>query len=231
MNERVDFHRLLLHDDKVVQACMTRLAVRASATDSADEFAEDAAARSLVSWLIQATGGETPDWIRDDGVFPELTRRYLVSYIDAHLRIAPSLSDVARLVGLSPGRFGRRFRQSTGLSLHRFISHRRIKRSLELLRVPAAPLATFSQQLGFASQSHFTRHDLHDARHGPEALQASDAVTATFTWSSALTRHHRIFFPGREDGVSHDEAFARGRVHSRGLGMHACWTGALLWAV
>lgn len=94
---------------------------------------------------------------RDDSVFADRTLRYLVEYIDAHLRMAPTLSDIALLVGLSPSHFAKKFRHSTGLSLQRFVNRRRIMRSLELLKQPSKSLTSVALELGFSSQSHFTR--------------------------------------------------------------------------
>ncbi|MFM7033806.1 MAG: helix-turn-helix domain-containing protein, partial [Planctomycetia bacterium] len=48
-------------------------------------------------------------------------------------------------------------RQSTGLSLHRFVNRRRVKRSLDVLRDESSTLTEVSIRLGFSSQSHFTR--------------------------------------------------------------------------
>ncbi len=44
-----------------------------------------------------------------------------------------------------------------GLSLHRFINLRRIDRSLDVLKEGPDSLAGVALDLGFSSQSHFTR--------------------------------------------------------------------------
>jgi AraC family transcriptional regulator len=67
------------------------------------------------------------------------------------------LGEMGPLVGISPSHFARKFRQSTGLSLHRFVNLRRIQASFPLLRAREIPLAHVAIDLGFASQSHFTR--------------------------------------------------------------------------
>ena len=80
----------------------------------------------------------------------------LTAYVDEHLRIAPSLSDMSIRVGMSPSHFARKFRQSTGLSMGRFVNRRRIRWSLETLKTGSS-LASVGLDLGFSSQSHFTR--------------------------------------------------------------------------
>lgn len=157
MEPRVELHRLLVHDDLVLQKCMTRLAAMPLAADTADASRQEEAARRLVLRLCELSGARPPDWHEDTSVFDRRTLAALVDYIDSHLRMVPSLHDMAVRVGLSPSHFARKFRHTVGLSLHRFVNRRRLRRSLELLRNPAVPLAGVSLDLGFASQSHFTR--------------------------------------------------------------------------
>ena len=83
--------------------------------------------------------------------------RHLVDYIDDHLRIPPVLGDVAMLVGLSPSHFAKKFRQSSGVSLGRFMNQRRVQRALDVLKTNSSSLASIALDLGFSSQSHLTR--------------------------------------------------------------------------
>ncbi len=142
--------------DAVVRDCMARLAATPTSHDTAEDLGIDEVARRLILHLVTLMGGGKPDWHDDASVFDRRTVFNLVGYLDEHLRIAPSLSDMALLSGVSPSHFAKKFRQSTGLSLNRFINHRRIIRSLEILRNDAS-LASIALDLGFASQSHFTR--------------------------------------------------------------------------
>lgn len=135
---------------------MTRLAACHDGDDDATDLRKDEAARSLLLRLVQLGGGAMPDWHADDSTFDGRTVRYLVSCVDAHLRAPPSLSDLARLVGLSPSHFAKKFRNSTGLSLHRLVNRRRLFAALELLKEQSQPVARVALDLGFSSQSHFT---------------------------------------------------------------------------
>lgn len=154
---RVELHRLLVHDDPVLQTCLSQLAATGSVEEAADARAEaDEAARMLVLRLIQLGGGGTPDWHSDDSIFTWRTLQHLVSYIDEHLRISPSVADMSFLVGLSPSHFAKKFRKTTGLSLHRFINRRRIVAAMDLLKDQSQSLAHVALDLGFSSQSHFT---------------------------------------------------------------------------
>jgi AraC-like DNA-binding protein len=132
------------------------LAKAALSNESPIRDESDEIARRLILRLVALSGGSKPDWHDDASVFERRTLLNLVSYVDAHLEIAPSLSKMATLTGLSPSHFAKKFRQSTGLSLSRFVNRRRIFRSLEMLKTDSS-LASVALDLGFSSQSHFTR--------------------------------------------------------------------------
>lgn len=153
---RNECHRLLAPDDCILRACVARV-FNGTQHDVEPDGYLDEAARRLIVRLVELCGGGTPVWRTDDSTFPRRTLADLVDYIQAHLRIAPSLSDMAMLVGLSPSHFAKKFRASTGLSLHRFINRRRLDVALQVLRSQSQPLASLASDLGFSSQSHFTR--------------------------------------------------------------------------
>ncbi|NJK50503.1 helix-turn-helix transcriptional regulator [Candidatus Gracilibacteria bacterium] len=50
------------------------------------------------------------------------------------------------------------FKQSTGLSPHRYVIQHRIERAKELLHCQELSISDISTQLGFADHSHFTRY-------------------------------------------------------------------------
>lgn len=150
-----EFRRILRRDDPVLQSCLVRLAESGRPDDAAD-LRKDEAARKLVLRLTELGGGSMPAWRNEESVFAGRTVGDLVMYIDEHLRISPRLEDMAMLVGLSPSHFAKKFRQSMGLSLHRFVNRRRVNRSLDMLKTGSDSLGSIALDLGFASQSHFT---------------------------------------------------------------------------
>lgn len=153
----LEFRRLLTHDDHILRTCLFRLAVTAGSREDTAATAADEAARRLVLRLAECAGVGRSDWYANASTFDCRTLSNLVEHIDARLRIPPGLADLALLTGLSPSHFARKFRLSTGLSLHRFVNRRRLLQSLERLKPPHACLAELSLDLGFSSQSHFTR--------------------------------------------------------------------------
>jgi len=154
----IDLRRLLLRRDAVLEACMARLAPLAGASaDDGRDGAYDEAARRLVLRLVELSGGGTPDWHDDESIFNRATLDRIIEFIDAHLANAPGLVEVSRIVGLSPSHFAKKFRQSTGLSLERLVNRRRLRAALHVLRDADTPLSRVAIDLGFTSQSHFTR--------------------------------------------------------------------------
>jgi AraC family transcriptional regulator len=70
--------------------------------------------------------------------------------------ISHSLADLARSAHCSISKLVRIFRIETGLSLHAYQRHVRIRMSLQLLKDSRCDLSDIAVQLGFANHSHFT---------------------------------------------------------------------------
>jgi AraC-like DNA-binding protein len=143
--------------DPLIEASLLRLSSRASGRQVSEDIGDEIAARQILLRLCTLAGAVAPEWQKDGSVFTPATMRQLIVCIDAHLGVPMSLEKLANTVRLSPGHFARKFHQSAGLSLNRFINTRRISAALALLRQGTDPLAGIALDLGFSSQSHFTR--------------------------------------------------------------------------
>lgn len=153
----VEWHRIAADDDVVLRSCLTRLARVSAAGWGTQGIEEEEVARRLVLRLAELHGAHAPDWRVDRSVFDGRALGDFAAYVDEHLCCAPSLGDMAALAGLSPSHFARKFRHSTGLSFHRFVNVRRLQAALNLLKDDSTPLAHVALDLGWSSQSHFTR--------------------------------------------------------------------------
>ncbi len=90
-----------------------------------------------------------------------LSRRALkeaVDYIGDNLGNDLRLAEISGAAHMSPYHFSRLFKKSTGLTPHKYVIERRVRRARELLRGSALPIAEISLLCGFASQSHLNRH-------------------------------------------------------------------------
>jgi AraC family transcriptional regulator len=78
-------------------------------------------------------------------------------YIEHNLGDAISLSDLARVAGVSRFHFARQFRACTGESPMGYLLRTRVERAKTRLRDSQVRVIDISAELGFADQSHFTR--------------------------------------------------------------------------
>ena len=152
----VEFRVIPVFRDTPLLACALRLLMGDSRGHLAEDVGTEIAARQVIMRLAVITGGRPPEWLNDTSVFMPLVMAQIVERVDANLSMRASLDEISRGFGLSPSHFARKFQQSTGLSLNRFMNRRRIRRSLALLKTSREPLAQLSLDLGFSSQSHFT---------------------------------------------------------------------------
>jgi AraC-like DNA-binding protein len=83
--------------------------------------------------------------------------KVVLDFIEEYLDRDISLTELASLVGLSVTHFSHAFKSSYGVSPHRYISQRRIKRAQTLLRTTNDTIATIAARVGFSSQSRFSQ--------------------------------------------------------------------------
>jgi len=147
---------MLPHHDSVLQECMLRLASTADYGVACDLGAEEAA-RRLILRLSEVLEGSVPDWFRDERGFSAAVMKRIVDSIDQRPHAHFTLEEFSSFVGLSPSHFARKFRNTAGLSIGRFVNRRRLAAAMVRLRDDSRPLTYVALDLGFSSQSHFTR--------------------------------------------------------------------------
>lgn len=82
--------------------------------------------------------------------------RRVMDYIDAHLSEELYIDTLASVAQCGEKHFPRAFRQSTGLSPHRWLVQRRIDRAKARLASTSMSIAEIALETGFVDQSHFT---------------------------------------------------------------------------
>ena len=90
------------------------------------------------------------------GLPPRVLRR-VREYIAAHLQKNISIRMLADVAGLSMFHFARTFKQSEGVTPHRFLLQSRLRRVQELLANTELPLSQIAIAAGFSDQSHCAR--------------------------------------------------------------------------
>lgn len=152
-----DFPAVPSFRDALVHAGLLRLSARLDGRQISEDIGDEIAARQIMLQLCMLVGGQRPEWRNDTSVFTPQSMRQIVTSIDAHLGVPQNLECMGKTVGLSPGHFARKFQQSVGESLGRFVNRRRVGASFAALRGNRQPLSQIALDLGFSSQSHFTR--------------------------------------------------------------------------
>lgn len=91
------------------------------------------------------------------GGLPKYKLREAIAYINEHLDQNLTLAELSSVVQMSPHYFAHSFKQSTGLPPHQYVTRCRIDKAKRLLARRELTIVEISGQVGFQSQSHFTR--------------------------------------------------------------------------
>jgi transcriptional regulator GlxA family with amidase domain len=86
-----------------------------------------------------------------------LQLKELFDHINAHAAEKLSLNSAARLVGLSPVRFMKTFKQVAGMTLVAYLNHVRLANAARLLRETGLSIAEIANATGFSDQSYFDK--------------------------------------------------------------------------
>jgi AraC-like DNA-binding protein len=123
------------------------------AAESADRLASDTLLTAALSLLWQRHGGGRP------AEEPAGGREAVTARDVLHARLVdpPSLGELAGMVGTSRYALLRAFRARYGLPPHAYLNQVRVRRARALLE-DGLPPATVAAAVGFADQSHLSRH-------------------------------------------------------------------------
>ena len=143
--------------DDLLRSLVLSLASEFERKEPPDRFYADSLAQALVAHLFKkySAGGRLPS--PPKGRLSPRKLLLVTDYIQAHLADEILLSEMARLVDLSPSHFSTLFRQATGRSPHQYLMARRVEWAGGLLRQTRVSLAEVALQSGFTDQSHLTR--------------------------------------------------------------------------
>jgi AraC family transcriptional regulator len=95
--------------------------------------------------------------IAHHGGLPAARLKQVLEYIDAKLGQNIALSELASVANMSLYYFAVLFRQSTGVSPHRYVLNQRVERAKGLLRDPKLSVLDVSISVGFEHQNNFAR--------------------------------------------------------------------------
>jgi transcriptional regulator GlxA family with amidase domain len=104
-----------------------------------------------------APGAETHRPAANPPRLPPRVLQRVKEHIEANLDGALELGDLAAIAPCSLSHFARCFRNSTGMTPHAYVIHRRLSRAQTLLAGTDLGLTEIALATGFSDHSHFTR--------------------------------------------------------------------------
>ncbi|NMG08009.1 AraC family transcriptional regulator [Brasilonema sp. UFV-L1] len=120
-------------------------------------FAESAATMLAVR-LLQAYANYKPVIRAYSDGLAKNKLQLAIDYINAHLDQDIKLADIAELLGVSHYYFCHLFKQSVGMTPHKYLIQQRIERAKVLLKNQEFSIAEVALECGFTDQSHLTKH-------------------------------------------------------------------------
>lgn len=113
-------------------------------------------ANILAIHLLRQYSTSKPQVVRDyRGGLGDRRLLQISDYIQAHLDQPIRLSGLAAIADMSQYHFSRLFKQSTGLSPHKYVINQRVEKAKKLLKESNLSLSDIALECGFNSQSHF----------------------------------------------------------------------------
>ena len=149
------FRREHRSKDKHLQMLMQTLLLEAEMGGPNGQLYVDSLSTALSAHFVNHYSLEQPNLVATH-TSERQRLRHVTDYIEAHLIKDMSLSDLALQAGLSKFHFSRLFKQTIGLTPHKYVVRRRIEHAARQLK-QGQSITQVAHQLGFSDQSHFTR--------------------------------------------------------------------------
>jgi AraC-like DNA-binding protein len=144
-------------DDAVMRGLVGSLMPAFESPDQASRLFVEHVTLAVAIHAAKTYGGMRPASLIARGGLAAWQLKRAEDTLAANLEGDISLADLANDCGLSASHFSRAFRQSTGMSPHRWLQQRRVDLAKSLLPDRSLSLASIALACGFADQSHFTR--------------------------------------------------------------------------
>ena len=151
------FRRQHKAQDKHLQALIQALLVEAESGGPNGKLYAETLSVALATHFVNHYGTEEAPELSTRGAIARQQFQPVIDYIEASLAEEIGLDELAAIAGLSKYHFSRTFKQTFGLTPHRYLMQRRVQRATDALKTSPSGIARVAHQFGFADQSHFTR--------------------------------------------------------------------------
>jgi AraC family transcriptional regulator len=126
--------------------------------DGLDRMYGEGLSTALASHLLREYGAAVQKPKIQNGGLPREKLVRAVEYIQDQLGTELTVSGIAQAVYMSPYHFTKLFKESTGQSPHQYVVEARVRKAKELLTTGRFTISEVAHHVGFADQSHLTRH-------------------------------------------------------------------------
>ena len=123
-----------------------------------DRMYGEALSTALAVHLLREYGAAVLGPKRHYGGLPREKLVRAVEYIQDQLDKNLTVSGIAQAVYMSPHHFTQLFKESTGQSPYQYVVEARVRKARELLTTGKFTISEVAHNVGFADQSHLTRH-------------------------------------------------------------------------
>ncbi len=154
--------------DNLVQLFLTEL----DSSDSGDRlYLESLSSLFGIHLLRRYCNTATKIYQHSDGLTPYRLNE-VIDYIQTHLNEDLSLDSIAAQIDMSRCYFAAQFKQSVGISPHRYVNQQRVEKAKQFLRKShKLSIADIALECGFSSQSHLTKVFKNHSGTTPRAYQ------------------------------------------------------------
>lgn len=154
---RLELVEKFAFEDGQIERLVAALHIETEAGAPTGRLFGQSLASALVVYLAQRYSTSPPKFSAHRGGMPSARLKRVLDYIGAKLDEDLSLLVLANVVGMNLYYFARLFKQSTGLSPHRYVLEQRVARAKQLLHTPEMTVLEAGVRTGFGDQGHFTK--------------------------------------------------------------------------
>ena len=124
---------------------------------SGNSLCIDSLANLLAIQLLRTHTTTNPHLAVYEGGLPQHQLRQVLDYIEASLNQDIKLADLAGLIDMSQFHFSRLFKQSLGISPHRYLLQQRLEKAKQLLQNSDRLIIDIALECGFNNHSHLSK--------------------------------------------------------------------------
>ncbi|MES1022152.1 AraC family transcriptional regulator [Gloeocapsa sp. BRSZ] len=155
---QVEILPVLHHNDPQIRAIAHLFLQEMTHGGIGSQLYQDSIANLFAIHLLRHYCAFKPKFRANKGGLSEVQLRQALDYIQAHLNEAISLDAIASAIGISRYYFCTQFKRSTGVAPYEYVLQQRVERAKQLLRRGELSIADVALKVGFADQTHFTKH-------------------------------------------------------------------------